>query len=62
MSCHVLRCQREILKLTNVKLALGEADFNPDFLLGFLPKIEWDALIQASREVMLLDNIHHAKY
>ena len=41
------------LKLTNIKLALREAKFNPDFLRGFLPRIEWNALIQASREVLI---------
>lgn len=64
LACHATCCAANNFppKLTNVKLALGEADFNPDFLRGFLPRIEWDALIQASREVMLLDNIHHVKY
>jgi multifunctional methyltransferase subunit TRM112 len=53
LACHVKGCSTNNfpLKLTNVKLALREADFNPDFLRGFLPRIEWDALIQASREV-----------
>lgn len=53
LACHVKGCtvNNFPLKLTNVKLALREAEFNPDFLRGFLPRIEWDALIQASREV-----------
>ncbi len=53
LACHVKGCTTNNfpLKLTNVKLALREGDFNPDFLRGFLPRIEWDALIQASREV-----------
>ena len=53
LACHAKGCTTNNfpLKLTNVKLALREADFNPDFLRGFLPRIEWDALIQASREV-----------
>ncbi len=53
LACHAKGCTTNNfpLKLSNVKLALREADFNPDFLRGFLPRIEWDALIQASREV-----------
>ena len=53
LTCHAKGCSTNNfpLKLTNVKLALREADINPDFLRGFLPRIEWEALIQASREV-----------
>jgi hypothetical protein len=53
LACHAKGCNTNNfpLKLTNIELALREAEFNPDFLRGFLPKIEWDALIQASREV-----------
>ena len=56
LACHAKGCTSNNfpLKLTNVTLALREADFNPDFLRGFLPRIEWDALIQASREVQHL--------
>ena len=55
LACHVKGCTTNNfpLKLTDIKLALREAEFNPDFLRGFLPRIEWDALIQASREVHL---------
>ena len=53
LACHAKGCTTNNfpLKFSNVKLALREADFNPDFLRGFLPRIEWDALVQASREV-----------
>ena len=53
LACHAKGCTTNNfpLKFSNVKLALREADFNPDFLLGFLPRIEWDALVLASREV-----------
>lgn len=30
---------------------MKEADFNPNFLRGFLPKIEWNALVQAARSL-----------
>ncbi|KAH9979415.1 Trm112p-domain-containing protein, partial [Lactifluus volemus] len=53
LACHAKGCTTNNfpLKFSNVKLALREADFNPDFLRGFLSRIEWDALIQASREI-----------
>ena len=53
LACHAKGCTTNNfpLKFSNVKLALRQADFNPDFLRGFLSRIEWDALIQASREV-----------
>ncbi|KAI9451514.1 Trm112p-domain-containing protein [Lactarius psammicola] len=53
LACHAKGCTTNNfpLKLGNVKLALREADFNPDFLRGFLSRIEWDALAQASREI-----------
>ncbi|KAI9463583.1 Trm112p-domain-containing protein [Lactarius psammicola] len=53
LACHAKGCTTNNfpLKFSNVKLALREADFNPDFLRGFLPRIEWGALLQASREI-----------
>jgi multifunctional methyltransferase subunit TRM112 len=53
LACHAKGCTTNNfpLKFSNVKLALREADFNPDFLRGFLPRIEWDALVQSSREI-----------
>jgi len=53
LACHAKGCTTNNfpLKFSNVKLALRDADFNPDFLRGFLPRIEWDALVQASREI-----------
>ncbi|KDN38458.1 Trm112p-domain-containing protein [Tilletiaria anomala UBC 951] len=39
------------LKFSNVSLELIEADWNEDFIRGFVPKIEWNALVSASREL-----------
>jgi hypothetical protein len=47
--------------LVDVKLALHEADFNPDFLRGFLRRNP-GSNGSLFREVKLLDNIHHVKY
>jgi hypothetical protein len=42
------------LKFNKVQLELIEADLNEDFLRGFMPKIEWKALVEAAREVRSL--------
>ena len=53
LACHVKNCTSNNFPLTfkNVQIELRDAEFNPDFLRGFLPKIEWDALVGAAREV-----------
>ncbi|KAJ3768673.1 hypothetical protein FB446DRAFT_650078 [Lentinula raphanica] len=46
LACHVKGCTSNNfpLQLQNVQIELREADFNPDFLKTFLPKLEWKAL------------------
>ncbi len=39
------------LAFKGVQLELIEAEFNEDFLRGFLPKIEWRALVETAKEV-----------
>ena len=53
LACHVKNCTSNNFPLAfnNVQIELREAEFNSDFLRGFLPKIEWDALANAAREV-----------
>ncbi|KAI0259576.1 Trm112p-domain-containing protein [Gloeopeniophorella convolvens] len=53
LACHAKGCTANNfpLQLTDVKLALRDAEFNPDFLRGFLPRIEWPALVQAARQI-----------
>ncbi|GAA94668.1 uncharacterized protein L969DRAFT_94699 [Mixia osmundae IAM 14324] len=55
LSCHAKLCSAP----TNFPLDLQNCttvedrpvDFNPDFLRGFLPKLEWPALLRASRQL-----------
>lgn len=56
LACHAKGCNANNFPLAfkDVQIALREAEFNPDFLRGFMPKIEWNALVQASRQVRLL--------
>ncbi|KAG6826541.1 hypothetical protein H0H92_015423 [Tricholoma furcatifolium] len=76
LACHVKGCTTNNfpLQLRDVQIELREAEFNPDFLKGFMPKLEWKALVDAARQLgdatlppevpeMLdddfLKNIHH---
>jgi hypothetical protein len=62
-SLHVTaRVAPPTISRSNVKLALLEADFNPDFLpilRGFLPRIEWNAHIHCIPRGNL-GNIHRS--
>jgi multifunctional methyltransferase subunit TRM112 len=53
LACHVKGCTSNNfpLKFKDVLVELKEAEFNPDFLRGFMPKIEWSALVDAARQV-----------
>lgn len=53
LACHVKGCNANNfpLQFKNVQIELREAEFNPEFLKGFMPKIEWKALVDAAREV-----------
>ena len=53
LACHVKDCNSNNfpLEFKNVQLEIREADFNPDFLRGFMPKLEWTALVNTAKEV-----------
>ena len=53
LACHVKGCTSNNfpLRFSDVQIELRDAEFNPDFLRGFLPKIEWQALVDAAKEV-----------
>ncbi|KAJ3724498.1 hypothetical protein F5878DRAFT_126913 [Lentinula raphanica] len=53
LACHVKGCTSNNfpLQLQNVQIELREADFNPDFLKTFLPKLEWKALVDSAKEL-----------
>ncbi|KAH8823046.1 Trm112p-domain-containing protein [Flagelloscypha sp. PMI_526] len=51
LACHVKGCTSHNfpLEIKDAVVELREAEFNIDFLKGFLPKLEWPALVQAAR-------------
>jgi len=53
LACHVKGCTSNNfpLEFKNVQIELREAEFNADFLRGFMPKIEWKALVDSARQV-----------
>lgn len=53
LACHVKNCNTNNfpLEFKDVQLEIRNAEFNPDFVKGFLPKIEWKALVDTARQV-----------
>ncbi|KZV67393.1 Trm112p-domain-containing protein [Peniophora sp. CONT] len=53
LACHAKGCTTNNfpLQIKDAQLALREAEFNADFLRGFIPRLEWGALVSAAREL-----------
>ena len=54
LACHVKGCTTPNnfpLSFNNVQVEIREAELNIDFLSNFFPKIEWNALINAAKQV-----------
>ncbi|KAH9840616.1 uncharacterized protein C8Q71DRAFT_701293 [Rhodofomes roseus] len=53
LACHVKGCTSNNfpLQFKDVQVELREAEFNPDFLRGFIPRLEWGALVDAARQL-----------
>lgn len=56
LACHARTCTQTSnnfpLRFEQItKLELIEADFNEAFVRGFLPKVDWDALVSAARSL-----------
>jgi multifunctional methyltransferase subunit TRM112 len=53
LACHAKKCDTNNfpLKFKDAKVEVREADFNGDFLRNFMPKIEWQALVDTARDV-----------
>lgn len=55
LACHAKDCNTNNFPLAfkDVQLEIREAEFNPEFLRGFLPKIEWTALVDTAKQVRI---------
>lgn len=55
LACHAKSCQSTSnnfpLLLKDVQLEIIEAESNPTFIQGFLPKLEWNALVSTARSL-----------
>ncbi|TXT10951.1 hypothetical protein VHUM_01702 [Vanrija humicola] len=53
LACHVRNCNKDNFPLAfaDVDLVVREAEFNPDFLRRFLPKLDWPALVDTARSL-----------
>jgi len=53
LACHVKDCNSNNfpLQFQDVQLEVREAEFNADFLRGFMPKLEWKALADTATQV-----------
>jgi multifunctional methyltransferase subunit TRM112 len=53
LSCHVKGCDTNNFPLhfKNVELEIKEAEYNPDFIQGFVSKLDWNALVGTAKEV-----------
>ena len=57
LACHAKGCTSSPdnfpLQLKDVEIVVREAEYNPEFIKGFIPKIEWGALTDAARAVSI---------
>jgi hypothetical protein len=56
LACHAKGCTSNNFPLAfkDVEIEVREADFNPEFIKNFMPKIEWKALVTAAKQVRKL--------
>lgn len=55
LACHAKPCTSSPdnfpLELKDVEIVVRETEFNAEFIRGFMPKIEWGALVDAAKAV-----------
>jgi len=53
LACHVRGCTSNNFPLIfkDVMLEQREAEYNPDFLREFMPKLDWQALVGTAKSV-----------
>lgn len=56
LACHVKKCNTNNFPLPfqDAKIEVRETELNAEFLKGFMPKIEWKALVDTARDVSAL--------
>ncbi|WVQ74533.1 hypothetical protein IAR50_004134 [Cryptococcus sp. DSM 104548] len=53
LQCHAKNCTKDNFPLvfSEVETVIREANFNPDFIQRFLPKLDWRALVDTARSL-----------
>ncbi|KIJ49368.1 hypothetical protein M422DRAFT_27732 [Sphaerobolus stellatus SS14] len=53
LACHAKGCTANNFPLAfkDIEVETREAEYNEDFIRGFLPKIEWNALVSAAKQL-----------
>ncbi|TFK38403.1 Trm112p-domain-containing protein [Crucibulum laeve] len=53
LACHVKDCNTNNfpLEFKDAQIELRETEFNPEFVRGIIPKLEWKALVDTAREL-----------
>lgn len=53
LACHAKGCTTNNfpLQFVDIQVEIREAELNSEFLKGFMPKIEWKALVDGARQV-----------
>ncbi|KAF8597494.1 Trm112p-domain-containing protein [Ceratobasidium sp. AG-I] len=53
LACHAKGCTSNNfpLRFKDAQLVVRDAEFNPDFLKRFMPRLDWGALISSAREL-----------
>lgn len=56
LKCNVKNCNKDNfpLKIVSDKIETIESEFNKDFVINVLPKLEWDALVQGAKDVCVI--------
>jgi multifunctional methyltransferase subunit TRM112 len=64
LACHAKNCTTNNfpLQFKDPKYEVRDADFSADFLKGFMPKIEWQALVNAAKVVSTLYSLLIMEY
>ncbi|KAI0919894.1 hypothetical protein AcV5_001844 [Taiwanofungus camphoratus] len=53
LACHAKGCTSNNfpLQFKDAQIEIRDAELNPDFLRGFIPRIEWAALVNTARQL-----------
>lgn len=53
LACHAKGCTQNNfpLQFQDAKIEIRESEFNAEFLENFMPRLEWNALVETAKQV-----------